>query len=91
MGLTGVYGAPTDRHHAVEMIRAAFDSGVTFFDTAEAYGPFTNEALVGEAVAPFRPLGAGFLTGTIDTTTTFDAGDFRNNVPRFARSLNPQR
>jgi aryl-alcohol dehydrogenase-like predicted oxidoreductase len=215
MGLTGVYGMPTDRQHAVEMIRAAFDAGVTFFDTAEAYGPFTNEEVVGEAVAPFRdqvvvatkfgfgidpdgtryglnsepdhirrvvdamlirlnvetidllyqhrvdpevpiedvagavrqliqdgkvrhfglseasattirladavlpvtavqseyslwtrdveqngvlstceelgigfvpwgPLGAGFLTGTIDTTTTFDAGDFRNQVPRFA-------
>ena len=54
MGLTGVYGAPSDRQHAVEMIRAAFDGGVTFFDTAEAYGPFTNEELVGEAVAPFR-------------------------------------
>ena len=215
MGLTGVYGTPTDRQHAIEIIRAAFDGGVTFFDTAEAYGPFTNEELVGEAVAPFRgrvvvatkfgfginldgtrygldsrpehirqvvdamltrlnigtidllyqhrvdpdvpiedvagtvrqliqdgkvqhfglseasaatirrahsvqpvaavqseyslwtrdveqngvlsaceelgigfvpwgPLGAGFLTGTIDTTTTFDAGDFRNHVPRFA-------
>jgi len=215
MGLTGVYGAPTDRQHAIEILRAVFDGGVTFFDTAEAYGPFVNEALVGEAVAPFRdrvvvatkfgfgikpdgtrygldsrpehirqvvdamltrlntasidllyqhrvdpdvpiedvagtvselieagkvrhfglseasaatirrahavqpvaavqseyslwtrdveqngvlsaceelgigfvpwgPLGAGFLTGTIDMTTTFDAGDFRNNVPRFA-------
>jgi aryl-alcohol dehydrogenase-like predicted oxidoreductase len=215
MGLTGVYGTPIDRQHAIEIIRAAFDGGVTFFDTAEAYGPFTNEELVGEGVAPFRdqvvvatkfgfginpdgtrygldsqpdhirrvvdamlirlnvdtidllyqhrvdpevpieyvagavrqlvedgkvrhfglseasaatirrahavqpvaavqseyslwtrdveqngvlstceelgigfvpwgPLGAGFLTGTIDTTTTFDAGDFRNNVPRFA-------
>ena len=215
MGLTGVYGAPTDRQHAIEIIRAAFDGGVTFFDTAEAYGPFVNEELVGEAVAPFRdrvvvatkfgfginpegtrygldsrpehirqvvdamltrlnigsiallyqhrvdpdvpiedvagavrqlidegkvryfglseasaatirrahavqpvaavqseyslwtrdveqngvlsaceelgigfvpwgPLGAGFLTGTIDTTTTFESGDFRNHVPRFA-------
>jgi aryl-alcohol dehydrogenase-like predicted oxidoreductase len=215
MGLTGVYGSPTDRQHAIDILRAAFDGGVTFFDTAEAYGPFTNEELVGEAVAPFRdrvilatkfgfginpdatrygldsqphhiqrvvdtmltrlkvasidllyqhrvdpevpiedvagavkqlidngkvryfglseasaatirrahavqpvaavqseyslwtrdveengvlavceelgigfvpwgPLGAGFLTGTIDTTTTFDAGDFRNSVPRFS-------
>jgi aryl-alcohol dehydrogenase-like predicted oxidoreductase len=215
MGLTGVYGTPTAREHAVEIIRAAFDEGVTFFDTAEAYGPFVNEELVGEAVAPFRdrvivatkfgfgitpdgtrdgldsrpdhirqvvdamltrlnsafidllyqhrvdpdvpiedvagtvkqlieegkvrqfglseasaatirrahavqpvaavqseyslwtrdveqngvlaaceelgigfvpwgPLGAGFLTGTIDATTTFDATDFRNHVPRFA-------
>jgi aryl-alcohol dehydrogenase-like predicted oxidoreductase len=215
MGLTGVYGTPIDRQHAIEIIRAAFDGGVTFFDTAEAYGPFTNEELVGEGVAPFRdqvvvatkfgfginpdgtrygldsqpdhirrgvdamlirlnvdtidllyqhrvdpevpiedvagavqqlihdgkvrhfglseasaatirrahavqsvaavqseyslwtrdveqngvlstceelgigfvpwgPLGAGFLTGTIDTTTTFETGDFRDNLPRFA-------
>ena len=54
MGLTGVYGTSTDRQHAIEIIRAAFDGGVTFFDTAEAYGPFINEELVGEAVAPFR-------------------------------------
>jgi aryl-alcohol dehydrogenase-like predicted oxidoreductase len=215
MGLTGVSGAPTDRQHAIGILRAAFDGGVTFFDTAEAYGPFTNERLVGEALAPFRdrvviatkfgfginpdgtrygldsqphhirqvvdamltrlkvasidllyqhrvdpevpiedvagavkqliddgkvryfglseasaatirrahavqavaavqseyslwtrdveengvlaiceelgigfvpwgPLGAGFLTGTIDRSTTFDAGDFRNSVPRFS-------
>jgi Aldo/keto reductase family len=43
----------TDRAQAVNIIRAAFERGVTFFDTAEAYGPFTNEQLLGEAVAPF--------------------------------------
>ena len=213
MGLSAVYGAATGRREAVAIIRAAFDRGVTLFDTAEAYGPFANEELVGEAVAPVRdqvvlatkfgfginpdgtrtgldsrpdrirrvvdamlirytasidlpyqhrdpdvpiedvagtvrqlieegkvrhfglseagaatirrahavqpvaavqseyslwtrdvehngvlgtcedlgigfvawgPLGAGFLTGTIDATTTFDATDFRNSVPRFA-------
>jgi aryl-alcohol dehydrogenase-like predicted oxidoreductase len=54
MGLTGVYGATADRQHAIATIRAAVERGVTMFDTAEAYGPFTNEALVGEALAPFR-------------------------------------
>src|SRR6201988_2103348 len=55
MGLEAVYGPATNREEAVAIIRAAVDRGVTFFDTAEAYGPFTNEALVGEALAPVRP------------------------------------
>jgi len=54
MGLNFAYGAALDRHSAVTLIRAAFDRGVTFFDTAEAYGPFTNEEIVGEALAPIR-------------------------------------
>ncbi len=54
MGLEGVYEPATGRQDGIGIIRAAFDRGVTFFDTAEAYGPFTNEELVGEAVAPFR-------------------------------------
>jgi aryl-alcohol dehydrogenase-like predicted oxidoreductase len=54
MGLSFGYGPPLERQHAITLIRSAFDRGVTFFDTAEAYGPFTNEELVGEAVAPFR-------------------------------------
>ena len=54
MGLNFAYGAGVDRQTAIELIRDAYDQGVTFFDTAEAYGPFTNEELVGEAVAPFR-------------------------------------
>jgi len=54
MGLESVYGPATDRQDAAAIIRAAFDRGVTFFDTAEAYGPFKNEDLIGEAVAPFR-------------------------------------
>jgi aryl-alcohol dehydrogenase-like predicted oxidoreductase len=53
MGLDAAYGPATDRAQAVNIIRAAFERGVTFFDTAEAYGPFTNEQLLGEAVAPF--------------------------------------
>ena len=54
MGLTGMYGQPTGRQEALRIIRAAFDRGVTFFDTAEAYGPFKNEELVGEALGPAR-------------------------------------
>ena len=52
MGLSFGFGPATDRSEAVSLIRAAFDRGVTFFDTAEAYGPYVNEELVGEALAP---------------------------------------
>jgi aryl-alcohol dehydrogenase-like predicted oxidoreductase len=54
MGLSSGYGPPTPHDEAIAMIRAAFDLGVTLFDTAEAYGPFSNESLLGEAVEPFR-------------------------------------
>jgi aryl-alcohol dehydrogenase-like predicted oxidoreductase len=54
MGLEAVYGPATDRGEGVRLIRAAVDRGVTLFDTAEVYGPFTNEELVGEALAPVR-------------------------------------
>jgi len=54
MGLSFGYGPAADKQTAISLIRSAFDQGVTLFDTAEAYGPFTNEELVGEAVAPFR-------------------------------------
>lgn len=54
MGLTHTYGQNLDRPEALALIRGAVERGVTFFDTAEAYGPFTNEELVGEALAPFR-------------------------------------
>ncbi len=54
MGLSANYGPPTERQEGIKFIRAAVERGVTFFDTAEGYGPFTNEELVGEALAPFR-------------------------------------
>jgi pyridoxine 4-dehydrogenase len=54
MGLSFAYGPAADRGEAIKLIRAAFDRGVTFFDTAEVYGPFVNEELVGEALAPVR-------------------------------------
>jgi aryl-alcohol dehydrogenase-like predicted oxidoreductase len=54
MGMSFGYGPPKDKQEMVSLIRAAVERGITFFDTAEAYGPFTNEELVGEALAPCR-------------------------------------
>ncbi len=54
MGMTGVYGTPSDKNAMIALIRAALDLGVTLFDTAEAYGPFANEELVGEALEPYK-------------------------------------
>lgn len=54
MGLSFGYGPATDKQDAIRLVRAAFERGVTFFDTAEAYGPFENEELLGEALEPFR-------------------------------------
>ncbi len=54
MGLSSGFGPAVDQQTGIALIRAAVDRGVTFFDTAEVYGPFTNEDLVGEALAPFR-------------------------------------
>lgn len=54
MGMSSGYGPPADKQAMIALIRTAVERGVTFFDTAEAYGPFVNEELVGEALAPFR-------------------------------------
>ncbi|NRD45325.1 aldo/keto reductase [Corallococcus sp. AB004] len=54
MGMSHGYGPPADKTEMIALIRSAVDQGVTFFDTAEVYGPWTNEALVGEALAPVR-------------------------------------
>jgi len=54
MGLSFGYGPATDKQEAIKLLQAAYDAGVTFFDTAEAYGPFANEELLGEALAGFR-------------------------------------
>jgi aryl-alcohol dehydrogenase-like predicted oxidoreductase len=54
MGLNFSYGPAADRQEAIALLRSAVERGVTFFDTAEVYGPFTNEELVGEALAPYR-------------------------------------
>jgi aryl-alcohol dehydrogenase-like predicted oxidoreductase len=74
MGLSFGYGPATDRQTAIALIRSAFDRGVTFFDTAEAYGPFANEELVGEAVGPFRK------EVIIATKFGFEEGDPRKGV-----------
>ena len=54
MGLSYAYGTPPPKEEGIKLLHAAVDRGVTFFDTAEMYGPFTNEELLGEALAPFR-------------------------------------
>ncbi|QNA46211.1 aldo/keto reductase [Lacibacter sediminis] len=69
MGISFGYGNVMDKSEAIKLIRAAYEKGVTFFDTAEIYGPFTNEELVGEALEPFRKnvviaTKFGFKTGT---------------------------
>src|SRR5271169_380881 len=54
MGMSFSYGPPKDKQEMTALLRAAVERGITFFDTAEVYGPFVNEELVGEALAPFR-------------------------------------
>src|SRR6266481_1567983 len=54
MGMSFAYGPPPDSKQMIALLRSAVERGVTFFDTAEVYGPYTNEELVGEALAPFR-------------------------------------
>src|SRR5947208_13817761 len=54
MGMSFGYGPAKDKNEMISLIRAAVERGITFFDTAEVYGPFTNEELVGEALAPMR-------------------------------------
>ena len=68
MSLSANYGPPVDRQHGITVIRTAFEKGVTFFDTAEVYGPYTNEDLVGEALQPFRD------NVSISTKFGFDIG-----------------
>lgn len=70
MGLSYGYGPATRQSDAIKLIRTAFDRGITFFDTAEAYGPFTNEELVGEALEPMRD------QVVIATKFGFHNGDF---------------
>jgi len=55
IGMSMSYGKTPDREEMISLLRAAFERGITFFDTAEVYGPFTNDELVGEALAPTSP------------------------------------
>ena len=54
MGMSSGYGPPKDKREMISLLRAAVERGVTFYDTAEIYGPFINDELVGEALAPMR-------------------------------------
>lgn len=74
MGMSFGYGPAADKQEMITLIHAAIDRGVTFFDTAECYGPFTNEALVGEALEPFRDKVA------IATKFGFKDGDSRKQL-----------
>ncbi len=74
MGLSFGYGPATEKQQAITLIRTAFDRGVTFFDTAECYGPFTNEELVGEALSPFRE------QVVIATKFGFEEGDSKEGL-----------
>jgi aryl-alcohol dehydrogenase-like predicted oxidoreductase len=86
MGNSFGYGPPTDRQQAIAVIRAAFDRGVTFFDTAEAYGPFANEELVGEALAPsLRPRSSG--SRPITSTSSINTEWTRRCRSRMWRAL----
>src|SRR5690606_25831438 len=74
MGLSFGYGPATDKKEAIQLIRSAFESGITFFDTAECYGPFTNETLLGQALEPFRD------HVVIATKFGFEDGDSRKGL-----------
>jgi len=74
MGLSFGYGTPTDTEQGIKLIRLAYEQGITFFDTAECYGPFINEELVGEALAPFRK------KVVIATKFGFKDGDSHNGL-----------
>jgi aryl-alcohol dehydrogenase-like predicted oxidoreductase len=80
MGLSYGFGAALEKNEAIKVIRAAFDGGVTLFDTAEAYGPFTNEELVGEALAPIR-----------DKVVIATKFGFENGIPRQGTNSRPER
>jgi aryl-alcohol dehydrogenase-like predicted oxidoreductase len=80
MGLSFGYGPALERNEAIKVIRAAFDGGVTLFDTAEAYGPFANEELVGEALAPVR-----------DKVVIATKFGFKNGIPTEGLDSTPER
>ncbi len=84
MGMSFSYGAPKDKQEMIALLRAAVERGVTFFDTAEVYGPFTNEELLGEALSPFH--------GQVVIATKFgfnlDPKDDRRGVPGAPSGLN---
>ena len=80
MGLNFAYGPGVDKQSGISVIRSAFELGVTFFDTAEAYGPFTNEEMLGEALAPIR-----------DQVVIATKFGFKNGVPSTGMDSRPER
>src|SRR6266436_9092910 len=80
MGLSYGFGPATEKQQAISLIRTAFERGVTFFDTAEAYGPFKNEEMVGEALAPFR-----------DQVVVGTKFGFKDGVPTAGLDSRPER
>jgi aryl-alcohol dehydrogenase-like predicted oxidoreductase len=80
MGLSFAYGPATEKQQAISMIRAAFERGVTFFDTAEAYGPYINEEIVGEALEPMR-----------DKVVIATKFGFENGLPAQGTNSKPER
>jgi aryl-alcohol dehydrogenase-like predicted oxidoreductase len=91
MGMSFSYGPPKDRQEMISLIRTAVERGVTFFDTAEVYGPFTNEELVGEALAPLRgqvviATKFGFDT-SVDPRSTAGGGPVLNSRPEHIREV----
>ena len=77
MGMSFSYGPPKDKQEMITLLRAAVERGVTFFDTAEVYGPFANEALVGEALEPFRDQVVIATKFGFDLGSNFDARAMR--------------
>ena len=91
MGMSFSYGPPKDKKEMVALIRHAVERGITFFDTAEVYGPFTNEELVGEALAPVRDRVViatkfGFDTSVVPRTTA-GSGPVLNSRPEHIREV----
>ncbi len=91
MGMSFSYGPPKDKQEMISLIRAAVDRGITFFDTAEVYGPFTNEELVGEALAPVRDRVViatkfGFDT-SVDPRAMKGSGPVLNSRPEHIREV----
>jgi aryl-alcohol dehydrogenase-like predicted oxidoreductase len=91
MGMSFSYGPPKDKQEMIALIRTAVERGVTFFDTAEVYGPFTNEELVGEALAPLRDRGViatkfGFDT-SVDPRAMKGGGPVLNSRPEHIKQV----
>ncbi|SNB45469.1 aldo/keto reductase [Geobacter sp. DSM 9736] len=91
MGMSFGYGPPKDKLEMIAILRAAVERGITFFDTAEVYGPFTNEELVGEALAPFRnrltiATKFGFDT-SVDPRSTKGGGPVLNSRPEHIKEV----